>query len=153
MTNEELVQLLTTDVPAFNAYRKEHPDAKIDLNRVKLSGAQLSGADLTNTNLSGADLTRTNLLGANLTEAILSEARLIKADLFHANLSWAKLSRAKLCCANLSGADLESIHSLETATVVGVNWFGVRNANQSTREIIRRSVEAMLACIDRDAVE
>jgi hypothetical protein len=54
------------------------------LTRANLSGANLSGANLTRANLSGADLTR-----ANLTRANLSGANLTRANLTRANLSGA----------------------------------------------------------------
>jgi len=57
---------------------------------VSLSGANLSGADLTDANLSGA-----NLSGADLTDANLGNANLWNADLTDANLSGANLRDAR----------------------------------------------------------
>ena len=89
-----------------------------DLSRAKLSGADLSGADLSWAKLSGADLSGTDLsraklsgaklLGADLSGAKLSEAKLLVADLSWAKLSGADLSEAKLSRADLSRADLSS---------------------------------------------
>ena len=61
----------------------------------------LSGA-----NLSGADLSDANLRCANLSDADLSDADLRRADLSDADLSDADLRRADLSDANLSDADL-----------------------------------------------
>ena len=66
-----------------------------------LSGANLSGADLSRANLLGANLSMANLSRANLSRADLSGA-----DLSRANLLGADLSGADLSVANLSGADL-----------------------------------------------
>ena len=69
--------------------------------QANLSGANLSGADLSEANLSGA-----NLSWANLSEANLRGANLAGADLSEANLSWANLAGANLSWANLSEANL-----------------------------------------------
>jgi hypothetical protein len=77
-------------------------------NNANLSGANLSGADLSWANLSGADLSWANLSWANLSGADLSAANLLWANLSGANLSGANLSAANLSGANLSGADLSA---------------------------------------------
>ena len=66
MNKEDLIQLLKTDVAAFNAYRHETEFAPIDLTHADLRGADLRGANLTD-----ADLTRANLTDADLTDADL----------------------------------------------------------------------------------
>ncbi len=65
-----------------------------NLTRAELSGANLSGADLTlayllDTDLTLANLTRAELSGANLTAADLTLAYLLDTDLTGANLSHA----------------------------------------------------------------
>ena len=82
-----------------------------DLSGAYLYGANLSVADLSGANLSGAylsvaNLSKTNLSGANLSKANLSKANLYGADLSKTNLSGANLSKANLSVANLSGAYL-----------------------------------------------
>ena len=76
--------------------------------RIRLSSADLSGADL-----SGADLSNTNLVNADLSGASLVLANLSGASLVFANLSRANLSRANLSGANLSGANLSYTYLLE----------------------------------------
>ena len=80
-----------------------------------LSGADLSGADLSEANLSGADLS-----GANLSEANLSGADLFGANLSGANLSGANLRGADLNGANLNGANLRGAN-LRGADLNGAN--------------------------------
>ena len=58
------------------------------------SGANLSGAELSDTDLSGTDLSRAYLSGADLSRANLSGANLSDTDLSGANLSGADLSGA-----------------------------------------------------------
>ncbi len=87
----EQLAKLKEGVEAWNAWRKENPEVKIDL-----SGADLSGASLFRVDLSGADL-----IGGNLSDSYLGNA-----DFSGANLAYANLSRAMLTAANLGGADL-----------------------------------------------
>ncbi|MEW6531912.1 MAG: pentapeptide repeat-containing protein [Thermodesulfobacteriota bacterium] len=99
---------------------------KVDLSCADLSGANLSrleltGARLIKANLSQAQLVGTDFTGANLREAkltaadlcgaVLYKTNLAKADLSEANLTmayavWAFLCEANLFEANLRGADL-----------------------------------------------
>jgi hypothetical protein len=81
-------------------------DAKRDIRRVDLTGADLSRVDLTGANLSGANLTLADLSRANLSGADLGDADLRGANLSGANLTLADLSDADLSGANLTLADL-----------------------------------------------
>ena len=80
------------------------------LSDAYLSGADLSGADLSDAYLSDADLSGADLSGADLSGAYLSGADLSRADLSRAYLSRADLSRAYLSRAYLSGADLSDAY-------------------------------------------
>ena len=71
MNKEDLIQLLKTDVAAFNAYRRETEFAPIDLTDANLRGANLRGANLTGANLTDANLTDADLTHANLRGADL----------------------------------------------------------------------------------
>ncbi len=75
-------------------------------NKLNLSGADLSGADLMRADLSGSDLREADLIGADLVRADLSGAYLSGADLIGAYLSGACLREADLMRADLSGAYL-----------------------------------------------
>lgn len=72
----QMIDLLKTDVPAWNKWRKESPDAVIDLSGVNLRGTNLSEVDFIGANLNGADLAWSNLYGAALTGADLTDANL-----------------------------------------------------------------------------
>jgi uncharacterized protein YjbI with pentapeptide repeats len=74
---------------------------------IYLRGAELSGANLSNTNLFRANLSNTNLFRANLSIASLMGADLRGADLTGADLFFATLSDAKLSYADLRGANLK----------------------------------------------
>lgn len=66
MTKAELVELLRTDVPAWNReYRQAYATGfRAFLRRAILGGAFLGGADLRGANLGGADLKGAVLGGA-----------------------------------------------------------------------------------------
>ena len=72
----------------------------------QLSGADLTGQDLSEAILAGANLSGARLIGANLTKANLAGANLSKADLSAANLQYANVAAANLAEAKLIGATL-----------------------------------------------
>ena len=94
-----------------------------DLSGAYLSNADLAGANLTNANLDGADLS-----GADLAYADLAGAILYNANLYSANLAGAILVDANLAFANLAQADLTnanlSFTNLFDANLSGVTWTG-----------------------------
>lgn len=121
MANQEHFDLLRQGVPAWNAWRKEHPEIRPDLSEAELSKADLSGADLRradlrmiilsraelrDTYLIQADLSGATIRNANLNGAILRRALISNADLDKVNLREAYLDRVDLSGTNISGADL-----------------------------------------------
>ena len=109
---------------------KKEIKRKLDLHLKWLRGerggerADLSGADLSGANLSCADLSRANLSWANLSEADLSGANLSWANLFRSDLSGANLSCADLSGAKLPGADLSGAN-LSCVDLFGADLTGV----------------------------
>ncbi len=101
MNREEAIELLTTDVAAWNEYRERHSGWLLDLRMANLSGLDIGDAQLRGGDFRGADLSRADLRGAGL-----SGANLIGTNLSGANISWAGLHRADLSGADLSGANL-----------------------------------------------
>jgi hypothetical protein len=91
---------------------------RVDLRRVHLEGAYLSGVHLEGANLFEAHLERANLRSAHLERANLGEAHLEGASLMTAHLEGACLSEAHLERADLRGAHLERT-SLMTAHLEG----------------------------------
>jgi uncharacterized protein YjbI with pentapeptide repeats len=128
---------------AWNAWREQNPDIRVDLADANLAGADLgapwdltgadllrAGANLISANLSGANLSGANLRGAklvsaNLQAAVLSGANLIRANLNDAilqkaNLTGAKLFKAALSQAYVSKADFTGA-DLTQATLTGAS--------------------------------
>lgn len=141
MANPNVVSILKKGVPFWNCWRRDFPDAGIDLSaanfceylldeaclsEVNLSGADLSRAYLQNADLSGADLNGANLSDANLCGANLNGANLNGADLSDANLRSASLNGADLKMARLEGSDLREASlnraNLSRSTLDRVNF-------------------------------
>ena len=127
MATAEHVALIHQGPIAWNSWRTQCPEIRLDLSGANLAGANLSGAslsyayvsgdrlnaDLSNVYLSSADLRRADLSGADLSGANLSGGDLIEANFSGANLSGANLSGANLTGANLSGANLSGANLVE----------------------------------------
>lgn len=153
MANSEQVTRLFNTIasegsPAWNKWRQQHPEIRIDLNGAEIIGAvsanlhhiDLSGADLANAtfdlaNLSDANLSRANLVDAVLNQAFLNRANFKDATMWRtnlmasdfedavlegANLSCAKLTNAKLINADLKDADLSGA-DLSGASLTSAN--------------------------------
>jgi hypothetical protein len=130
MANDEDLARLREGVTAWNEWRAQNPERRVDLSKANLTKANLEGAnlseadlgmailrrailrraDLGGANLGGANLREANLAGANLGEANLGGAELISADLSGAELISADLSGAGLSKANLSDTHLRWAH-------------------------------------------
>lgn len=82
------------------------------------AGTSCPGADLSGAALSGSDLSRADLTGANLDGADLSKSDLSEANLSNAQMNGTNLSDADLTSANLTGATISDT-DLEGATLCG----------------------------------
>ncbi|MFE3591386.1 pentapeptide repeat-containing protein [Streptomyces niveus] len=119
------IQAALTALTRPESRRHTHPTQIIDIAGLRLSGARLDQADLTNALLDGSDLTNARLVGANLTNAQLRRAnlagaRLVGADLTNAQLRDANLTSAGLEDANLTNTRLRTAN-LTNARLVGAN--------------------------------
>lgn len=72
-----------------------------DLSGADLSGSNLSETDLSGADLRGADLSKTDLSWADLSDTDLSDTDLRWADLHGSNLSWADFQGADLSRSNI----------------------------------------------------
>lgn len=102
--------ILLTPLCFATPLRAENPEQLRQLLKTKscqecdLSGANLSGLDLSFAKLVGADLRGANLTKANLSNADLTRANLTQANFSQANLTQAYLTNANLDRTNLLGA-------------------------------------------------
>jgi Pentapeptide repeats (8 copies) len=148
MANEEHVDRLRSGVGAWNAWREEKPDIRVDLSEAHLRGEDLIRADLRGANLIRADLSNAKLRGANLRGATVVGADLMGADLSWADLSSTNFRTAELSGADLSGADLRRAYLVD-ANLVGANliWADLRRAklagvNFKTADLRRANLNA-----------
>ena len=107
MPNEKhYMMLIRQGVKAWNEWREESPGVTPDLSGANLTGLDLSEANFKRANLTGAEILRADCGGADLSGADLTKARLVFSDFMRTSLSGANLSGAYLMWANLIGADL-----------------------------------------------
>ncbi|SRR5579875_273962 len=96
MADPTQLRLLKQGTLTWNTWRKDHPEAVIDLSGVDLCCLRLKR---------GVDLSKANLEGSELAAAILNEAILDEANLRGVNLRAASLSHARFAGATLDGAN------------------------------------------------
>ena len=108
------------------------------LSGANLSGAYLSSADLSDANLRNVDLGSANLRNANLRRADLRNADLSNADLRNADLSNADLRNADLSNADLRNADLSKANlrraDLYRTNLRGANLIGTNLSNEESNQ-------------------
>ena len=135
---------MTRDSVVGVAWRGELAGADLlgaNLSDTDLAGADLSGADLTSANLgsanlAGADLSSANLGSANLAGADLLSANLAGAYLLNADLAGAYLGSANLGSAFLGGANLAGAN-LNAADLSGAN---LGSANLAGADLYRANL-------------
>ena len=114
MANQEQLAILKRGVEAWNMWRQENSTTKVDLSGAVLSGKNLTGIDFRDAHLTRADFREANLQGARLTLANLSRAALIGASLNRANLKETRLAHTIVMNADLRDADLSSAYLHKT---------------------------------------
>jgi uncharacterized protein YjbI with pentapeptide repeats len=100
----------------------------LDLNKTKLSGADLTEAHLEEANLENADLQFAKLLFTNLMGAYLKSANLCHAHLYHtylhkANLKNTNIRETTITSANFTNSNLQDA-DLQGAHIYSVNFEG-----------------------------
>ena len=155
MANPEHLKILEEGVPAWNRWRKEHPEISPDLSdaslmRTNFRDANFFRADLTHADLRYADLVRANLFNANLDSSILigaelsgaslDEAILCKANLFGANfnganLNYADLTKARINWTSFGNLDLSLVKGLDRVIHEGPSTIGIDTIRKSKGEI------------------
>ena len=94
-----MIELLKTDTKAWNDWRRQNPDDKIDL-----SGTDFLEEDLRGVLLDNADLTHCNLVGVNFIKASLRNAKFHYSKVFFANFGFADLTNADFTDAKTRNA-------------------------------------------------
>ena len=108
LSKEELIDLLLTDVEAFN---KEIDGTPIDLTETDFSGITLEGAvfdnaDLSSSSFADAHLTEVKFLGCDLTSVDFNRANLVECGFNESVLNGTDFSYATVDYCNFADADL-----------------------------------------------
>ncbi|MCI5163114.1 MAG: pentapeptide repeat-containing protein [Candidatus Electrothrix sp. AX5] len=153
MANRKQLKILRQGVAAWNAWREEHPDAKIDLRGAKLDGLDLSGANFCQADLSGSSFRYTNLTRVMFKGACLYGGGIINNLVFmgtiladndvrnllergsgknlslkEKNLQGAYLVKFDFRNADLRGTDLRQT-DLSVADITGAKLYGSAREN------------------------
>ncbi len=136
MADRRQLEILKKGPEAWNEWRKQKGQLRVDLSGAELRGETLCEADLSGADLRGASLAGANLRAADLSGANLYDAQLGGADLFYADLSGADLRGAVLWGADLSYTTLASA-DLARAFLGRANLYGalVTQANFATAQL------------------
>lgn len=115
--DEQLKKLKEEGSDAWNEWRRQNPDIRIDLVSADLKGMSLVMTNLEGAQLAGADFEGSELIAANLKDAVLVAANLKRAMLYETRFQGADLRKADLRGAifnfsNLEDADLRSVKGL-----------------------------------------
>ena len=120
LSKEELINLLTTDVDAFNDEVKANSGgvdlSESDFSNLNITGAEFINVDLTSSTFSdshlisvkfeGCDLTSVDFTRANLIECSFNESVLNGTDFSYATLDYCNFSDADLAGSIFQSADL-----------------------------------------------
>ena len=111
MANKTQLEMLKSEVSAWNVWRTTHAELQPDLAEAHLHGLDLIGA-----NLDKADLRKADLRGTNLSDASLVGAHLEGATFFRAILDRADIAGAHLIGARfLTGDQLVAAKNWQSA--------------------------------------
>ena len=108
MANKEQLEILRQGVAAWNTWREENPDAKIDLRGAKLDGLNLSGANFRKSDIRGVDFQGTLLLGTDLT--FVKGGHTLLGAAFQSLIIFLCIALTVLLAAS-TGAMIDSFHS------------------------------------------
>ncbi len=89
MANRKQLAILKQGVAAWNKWREEHPDAKIDLRGAGLSGLDLSGANFSKADIRGVDFKGAYLVEANFNSSTLGSFYEKSSDFRYSKLNGA----------------------------------------------------------------
>lgn len=132
LSKEELVNLLTSDVDAFN---QELNGKAIDMSEVDFSGVNVEGAifdnvDLTSSSFADSNLTEVKFLGCDLTSVDFNRANLVECAFNESVLNGADFSYSKVDYCNFADADLAGAIMLD-ADFTNSDFTACENLNAS----------------------
>jgi uncharacterized protein YjbI with pentapeptide repeats len=127
MANKEQLAILKQGVAAWNKWREENPDAKIDLRRARLSGLDLSGANFRKADICGANFLKSILVKADFSWANTSKTTVTTnfsfSDLTHAIFDNSRLGAAIFDNAIITGASWKNSEIVDKNLVYTFNSY------------------------------
>ncbi|MGB5686928.1 MAG: pentapeptide repeat-containing protein, partial [Candidatus Electrothrix sp.] len=78
MANRKQLKILRQGIAAWNAWREDNPDAKIDLRGAKRDGWDLSGANFRQADIRGVSFRGTELVRVDFTEILAGKGAFYK---------------------------------------------------------------------------
>lgn len=132
LSKEDLVNLLLSDVEAFNA---EISGSSIDLSEIDFSGANIEGAifdnvDLNSSSFADSNLTEVKFLGCDLTSVDFNRANLVECAFNESVLNGADFSYSRADYCNFTDADLAGAIMLD-ADFTNSDFAASENLNAS----------------------
>mgnify|MGYP003571296437 CR=1 FL=1 len=110
LLKEELVELLTTDIKAFNTEVKAIKGgadlSETDFSNINIEGAEFYNADLTSSTFADAHLVNVIFDGCNLTSVDFTRANLVECSFNESVLNGTDFSYATVDYGNFSDTDL-----------------------------------------------
>ena len=127
ISKDDLVQLLRNgEIEKFNSIRPYHDDISLDLTEIDLNDMKLSGANLSKVDLSGSDFSKsdiekinfsdsdlssvnfshTTIAESNFINAIFEGSLLTSINVISGDFTEVDFNGVNICGANLTGADL-----------------------------------------------
>ena len=132
LSKEELVDLLTTDVEAFNRELdgKAFDMSEMDFSGVNVEGAIFDNVDLTSSSFADSNLTEVKFLGCDLTSVDFNRANLVECAFNESVLNGTDFSYAKVDYCNFADADLAGAIMLD-ADFTNSDFTASENLNAS----------------------
>ena len=110
LTKEELVELLSNDIEAFNDTIKSIPGGadltETDFSNISVEGANFYNSDLTSSSFADSHLTNACFEGCDLTSVDFTRANLVECSFAESVLNGTDFSYAIVDFGNFSDADL-----------------------------------------------
>ena len=132
LSKEDLMDLLTTDVEAFNAKMSGNAFdmSEMDFSGVNLEGAVFDNVDLTSSSFADANLTEVKFLGCDLTSVDFNRASLVECAFTESVLNGTDFSYARVDYCNFADADLAGAIMLD-ADFTNSDFSASENLNAS----------------------
>lgn len=129
----EHVEIVRQGREVIKKWRLSNPETQLDLSGANLSGTDLTEAPLIGVNLRGADLYRTDFTMADLSGAYLTGANLVRASFTAANLMGTDFTSARFGFTCVSDCDFSQAKGLEKVKHVLPSSIGVDTLTKTLR--------------------